>query len=237
MSRILVIGDVHQKVAQFKKALELSKDVDLVIQTGDLFDDFDDNIYEVQYMADAMLEYIDNPKHILLMGNHDFQYMMHGKVICSGYASWKQEVIDKIVPTAAWDKVKYFHSIGRYWFSHAGITEYWFANPVTGLTVESVNSTIEKAKVGIASFNPAQFECLWGADRFRGGRNSKGGLLWNDWRNSEYIDNVTQIVGHTPQNTISVSRKDNSININIDTHMNQVLVLDTEKDSWEIIDI
>lgn len=234
MSKILVIGDVHQKVGQFKQALKLSKDADHVIQIGDLFDDFHDNIYEVQAMADCMLEYLDNPKHTLLMGNHDFQYMMNGQVYCSGYAVWKQEVINKIITPADWNKVKYFHNIGKYWFSHAGITEHWFASPVLGLTVDTVYSAIELAKVGISSLT--NFGCLWAADRYRGGRSSKGGLLWNDWRNSDYIENVTQIVGHTPHDKIQVSTKNSSININIDTHMNQVLMLDTDTDSWEIID-
>ena len=97
MSKVLVIGDVHQKIHLLEQALKLEPEMDVVIM-GDYFDDFDDNIFEVASMAEWLKSNIDNPRLTLLMGNHDINYRLPkpGLLACSGFAGWKYETINKI---------------------------------------------------------------------------------------------------------------------------------------------
>jgi len=64
-------------------------------------------------------------------------------------------------------------------------------------------------------------------------------LLWNDWRNAECIEGVIQVIGHTPNNQITILKdKDNTPSIyNVDTHMRQALLIDTENNEYNVIDI
>ncbi len=236
MSEILVIGDIHQKLNTLKDYLK-DWDGDVVF-TGDYFDDFDDNIFEVAAMAEWLAENLDNPKYTFLCGNHDFQYMVIEMfVYCSGFASWKYSEINKILTKEHWNKLKFFHNIGDIWFSHAGITRHWFDHPVNGLTVENINEVIDKAKAHL-NIDSRYLGALWAADRYRGGRSVKGGLLWNDWHNSEFIPNVMQIVGHTPHPTVQYIKNDelNASLLNIDTHLNSIIKLNTATKDYTVID-
>jgi len=244
MNQFLIIGDVHQKVALVEQALKREPEVDQTIFIGDYFDDFDDNAIEVEAMAHWLKESLSNPKRLHLMGNHDIHYMVPiGKLYCSGFAYWKHEIINKILTPDDWEKLLYFHSIKgkdkEYWFSHAGITKLWFEHPLKGVTVDTINYNIENAKRTLkAPTGDWDIACLYAADRIRGGRHKKGGLLWNDWHNSEFFDNVTQIVGHTPSRKIITSThpETNSTNINVDCHLAEVLLFNLDKDSFESID-
>jgi len=206
---------------------------------GDYFDDFDDNIFEVTAMAKWLVENIDNPNYTFLCGNHDFHYMVpRGKLYCSGFATWKYETIEQIVHKETWDKLRFFYNIDDIWFSHAGITNYWFEHPVLGLNVNVINETIQDAIKSLHS-DPSKLGCLWAADRYRGGMHKKGGILWNDWRNSDFIPNTLQIVGHTPNNNIEFKEKKeiNSSLINVDTHLNEIMILDTDTKNYKIVQV
>jgi len=147
MSQILVIGDVHQKLDKLKSILALYPEHDTVF-VGDYFDDFDDNIYEVSAMAEWLRDNVNNSRYTFLMGNHDIHYRVStpGTFMCSGFASWKHETINQILKSTDWDKLKYFYNINNIWFSHAGITKFWFEHPVTGITLETVQQRVNNAE-------------------------------------------------------------------------------------------
>lgn len=236
MSKVLVIGDVHQKLGLLKQALNIDASIDVII-TGDYFDDFDDNIYEVSGMAQWLRENVHNSRLTLLMGNHDFNYRVPkpGLMTCSGYTRWKYETINQILTRDEWNKIKYFHCINNIWFSHAGIARYWFEHPVKGINANVIQENVDKASMLVDSGVMQGAECLWVADGYRGGIAAKGGLLWNHWTNSDAYSEIIQVMGHTPHETVQQQIIDSSININVDTHMTSVIVLDTSTGEFETI--
>lgn len=234
---VVIIGDVHNK---HEKVEEILKNRDeLIVFIGDYFDDFDDTREDIEATAHWLKESIYKPNRIHLMGNHDFHYRIQpcGITYCSGFQYYKHEVINNILNQEDWAKIKFFHAIENYWFSHAGIAKQWFEHPVLGLNIESIQKTIDEAVLGMESGNLTKVGPLWAADTYRGGRHKKGGLLWNHWTNSEFHDGITQIMGHTPHKEIQVKRSLQSTNINVDTHLKQILLLNTEKHYWDIKNI
>lgn len=226
MDQILVVGDIHTKLYPIKNFLEEWKGK--VVFTGDYFDDFGDDPYQNMVVADWLKANLDNPDYTFLIGNHDFQYMTLPYMFhCSGFSEHKHEAINKILQKEDWKKFKFFHHIDQYWFSHAGITEYWFNHPINGLTTDSIEATIKECYNHIISGPLENILPIWAADYFRGGRFKKGGLLWNDWNNREYIPGVTQIMGHTPQKQIIVleDEEKNSRCVNVDAYKQSSQVL------------
>lgn len=240
MPKILVIPDVHQKLDLLINALKAESTVDHTVFLGDYFDDFDDNIYEVQYMASWLKEnlYINSSKRTFLLGNHDFQYMLSRgtNIYCSGYAGWKHEAIENILTKEDWSKFEYFYSYDNYWLSHAGITNYWFAHPIHGIDANQIKETLNKMKRNVEA-EICDYGPVWSADQYRGGRHQKGGILWNDMRNSEMFENVTQVIGHTPvrEPLIKTDETINSKNVFIDTHLNYYCIINTEDGSIDFI--
>lgn len=235
MSKILVVGDIHQNTSTADKYTE--KWDGNIIYLGDVFDQFYDTPKDAANAAVWLKESLNNPKHIHLMGNHDFQYMLPigSGVFCSGYTPEKHKVISQILTKEDWSKVKYFHVEDNCWFSHAGVSYKWFSHPVHGVNVNVVNEVINKAKVDISGriYNSFNFMALWGADYARGGRYDKGGILWNDWRNIDFFKGVTQIVGHTPRDSIKSHSRKGGTCINVDTNLNECIIINTENSSFD----
>jgi hypothetical protein len=170
---------------------------------------------------------VHRPNTITLMGNHDIQYRIKDKngLYCSGYEPWKYDVINDIVEEEDWCKVKYFHHEQNYWFSHAGISTYWFGHPIYGTTAEIIESKIAQAQKALEARIYLDIGCIYAADYYRGGRFAKGGIVWNDWRNIEKHDGITEIVGHTPSSKIQIRKRKNSCSINVDSFLNELLII------------
>jgi len=238
--KILAIPDIHQKVARVRHILDKAeKDVDLTVFLGDYFDDFEDNQYEVNAMATWLKENLYKDKRVFLMGNHDFHYrVLPYALYCSGYGGWKHEIINNILSETDWKQLKYFYNVDNYWFSHAGITEQWFSHPVHGLTPEVIQHVLQEAEIAVEQRDYKRLGAVWAADRYRGGMYRKGGLLWNDKMNSEFIPNVTQVMGHTPIHTPVVDKEEdtNARNVFLDTHLNHYCIIDMETNQIEIIE-
>lgn len=238
MKKTLIIGDIHQKLNRLNLATENWQDK--IIFLGDYFDDFGDTLEDVTKTAEWLKDSLTKENRIHLIGNHDFHYLIKpkGAVYCSGFCPKKYERINQILTEEDWSKLRFFHHEKEtYWFSHAGITKYWFEHPVLGLNLAGILKTVEECTEALKASDFSRCNALWAADRYRGGRYEKGGLLWNDWRNCDFFKGITQIVGHTPREEVKCSNKKGGTNINIDTHLTQVLELDLENNSWEIRDL
>ena len=237
--QVLIIGDVHNKIDRVESALKAW--VGPVVLIGDYFDDFDDTINDAIKTAEWLKHSLQYANRVHLMGNHDFQYMLPvtSGVWCSGYTIAKHNSIKQVLTPQDWLRVKYFHSIDNCWFSHAGITRQWFDHPIHGTTIDGIEDKINAAVQSSQARDYTQIGCIYGADYYRGGQFKKGGILWNDWRNSEHFKDITQVMGHTPVNSITVDTDEslNSTNINVDTHMHQVAILDTQNNNLQILDV
>jgi hypothetical protein len=75
-----------------------------------------------------------------------------------------------------------------------------------------------------------RYDSRIGPGRLRGGWERKGGVVWQDWREFEVIDGLTQIVGHTigEEARWRFSDDGNSISFNvcIDTEMSHYAVVE-----------
>jgi hypothetical protein len=236
-SRVLVIGDIHQN---HQRANQYINNWDgQIVFLGDYFDQFHDSPEDARATAEWLKDSLQHSNRIHLMGNHDFHYMLPvgSGVFCSGYSPEKHKVVSEVLSMEDWNKVKYFHAENNCWFSHAGVSYKWFSHPVLGINKEVVEQVITKAKEDIAAqiYNTSNVGALWAADHYRGGRYDKGGLLWCDWRILDFFEDIVQVVGHTPRDEVKSHSRKGGLNINIDTHLKECIILDTLSNQYEVV--
>ena len=230
--KLLVIGDIHTHYEKVERIISKYQKTHKFIFMGDYFDQFGDtpelNASTAYWLKKQMEE---RPDWVYLKGNHDEIYDPRTSCMCSGFSSQKKTAINEVLTIEDWNKLKYFHKENGFWFSHAGITKYWFAHPMKdGITEENaqriIDSAITSQRVGEDS------NAIWASSLARGVRHQVGGILWQDWRDLELIPNFKQVVGHTPLKRIQAI-SDNIINstiINVDnssvTYHGEVLEID-----------
>jgi hypothetical protein len=227
MENLLVIGDIHNKVKLVDFYIKRFPKTPIIFM-GDYFDDFGDDEIDARATAEWLKESLTHPERIHLIGNHDLPYMLNGRVFCPGWSEEKQRAVNDVLTADDWSKLKFFHHERNYYFSHAGLTEHWFAHPITGLiTEEYVESSIGTA---LPLLDPMSENCIWAADSYRGGHHKYGSLLWCDWRCLDHIKNINQIVGHTPSRKIirSTDEDTNSDHFNVDCFLREVLMFSSK---------
>lgn len=227
---IIVIGDIHNAWYQAEDICNKYPDT-LKIFVGDYFDSIEDNAGIAADTAMWLKNSLKSSDRIHLLGNHDFQYLSQGKHICSGFSVEKNNAINSILSLEDWQSIKLYTNIDKWLISHAGFTHKWFEHPVIGFNLDNINNIIDRAYRSIHT-QTSDILPLWAADHWRGGRYNKGGLLWNDWRNSDFISGYNQIFGHTHVDHIKYiigrRKKVKSININIDCGLTEYLLLTTD---------
>jgi predicted MPP superfamily phosphohydrolase len=228
MSNLLVIGDIHNKIALAENYINRFPDTP-VIFLGDYFDDFGDDAHVARDTAQWLKESLSKPNRIHLIGNHDLPYMVNGGVMCPGWTYDKDEAVQEELGPEDWDKLKFYHYEKNYYFSHAGLTLQWFGNPVDDTLEEEhvkkvIDSSWNNLKAGL------NCEPIWAADKWRGGWHDVGGLLWCDWRGLSHLYQVNQIVGHTPAKRIirSVDEDLESTLYNVDCFLKEALLLNEQ---------
>jgi hypothetical protein len=218
-NKILVLPDVHTKFEKAQRIINKFKKTHKFVMVGDYFDQFGDtpeiNQYTAHWLKTTMNEH---PDWVYLMGNHDVHYHPHFTSKCSGYSSEKNKAINTELSIDDWNKLKYFHFENGYWFSHAGITKYWFQHPMhETINVENLQSIIDKALIKLKSGDDNN--AIYAASFARGGSHIVGGITWADHREMDLIPNMKQIYGHTPIKHIHTIRDDavNAQITNVDT--------------------
>lgn len=240
--KILVIPDIHTHHEKADRIISKYKKTHKFVFIGDYFDQFSDtpesNSATAQWLKNTMNEL---PDSVFLYGNHDVHYHPSFSVICSGFSTQKKTAINEVLTIDDWNKLKYFHFENGWWFSHAGLTMEWFANPITGeITVEDTQKIIDDAVIKL--INGDNNNAIWAASYARGGRNKVGSITWCDWRELPLIPNTKQVVGHTPikkLQTITDNIMNSSI-VNVDTsasmvYMTELLEID-ENGHTNVID-
>jgi hypothetical protein len=175
---------------------------------GDYFDQFGDtpeiNSSTAHWLKTTMNEH---PEWVYLTGNHDVVYNPNFSCMCSGFSSQKKIAINQEMSLEDWNKLKYFHFENGHWFSHAGLSKYWFQHPMhESINEESVQRTVDHAVVKIKAGD--ENNAVWAAGSSRGGTSVVGSLTWLDWRDMELISDMRQVVGHTPLKKITTISDD-----------------------------
>ncbi len=204
----LIIPDLHLRVEQADKIIKHVK-ADTVISLGDVFDDFIEDPSSVRNAAEWYVDFVNNPNHIMLWGNHCQHYgFPYRSFQCSGYEQWKYFLINDIVPRSTWDKVKWYHFLDNRWLvTHAGLHKLnvpekvmkhrkdriKFVAAISEYLDTEILSGFRAGAEGVGSW-------VFNAGRSRGGMNNVGGITWCDHNQEMYpIIGLHQIYGHSPQ--------------------------------------
>lgn len=203
----IIFGDFH---GHFDSLYQIYQDEQpySVIHLGDYFDNFSGDVNAIKQAFTDLLnlrkEHLSNTKNgdfTLLLGNHDYHYLMYGLEQYSGYNKgydlWAHQQLKEL-----WDKhilkLAEYDYTSKTLYSHAGITNTWLKeNRMEGIELLYLNS--------VNLFN-LRFTYLGGGDWY--GDSVYSSPIWvrpNALLSDMYKDdegNVwTQIVGHTSNST------------------------------------
>lgn len=232
--KLLIIPDIHTHFQKAERIVSKFEKTHKFIFIGDYFDQFGDtpeiNSATAKWLKDLM-DY--RPEWVYLYGNHDVHYNKQFSVMCSGFSSAKKIAINEVLTIEDWNKLKYFHYENGHWFSHAGITKYWFQHPMKEkLNIDNVQMIIDEAEQKLKIQDPTD-NAIWAASSKRGGTSPVGSITWQDWRDLELIPEIRQVVGHTPILRIITISDDNTKSsiTNVDTsasnvYMSEILEID-----------
>lgn len=207
MKKRLILGDMHGLIDIYKKIYKLEKPDD-VICLGDYVDSFDVKVEHQEYNMKELIHMKDKHKNgefIVLLGNHDFQYL-YGYPQYERYSGfswttfhWAHEYFNQLVKEGK-IQIVYVDEKNKIVFSHAGISNTWF-NDWEFNSLEDINSILTEEKGG--NLEPLKFS-------YGENYNPYGDTVWNGctWirerslMSDMYIDEDgytwKQIVGHTP---------------------------------------
>lgn len=214
--KILVISDLHGKDV-WKQAN--TSDYDRIVFLGDYTDGYifdDETIYtNLNTIIRQKQEHPD--KFILLIGNHDAQYLHFPRYRCSGFREQAQPELSALF--MKYDKLfQIAYQQGDFLFTHAGVTTKWLAHflaqtgrhinlPTSEVNLAGLLNEIHQQSDGIR-------DILFDAGPVRGGRQALGGPVWADRSETkvDYLTGFHQIVGHTPVSDFgTMGNKESSI--------------------------
>lgn len=212
--KLLVIPDIHTHFAKVERIIGKFGKTHKFVFVGDYFDQFGDtpelNASTAHWLKTTTEEF---PEWVYLYGNHDVIYHPNFSCMCSGFSSQKKTAINEVLSIDDWNKLKFFHFENGHWFSHAGLTKYWFQHPMKeGISVDNVQRIIDDAIIKLKADD--HNNAIWASSYRRGGNNPVGGIVWEDHNDMELIHNLHQVYGHTPVSRIQTIR-DNIINASI----------------------
>lgn len=211
----LFVGDLHLQakliLSLVEKAIE-KHNVERVIFMGDYVDQWNQNDNDQLYIDELTLlnkfrkKLIKKGKvePVFLIGNHDMPYLIG---ICEYYSVYDTKTFDEVhdLLLQLQPQIAYKFDDGAV-ASHAGyvyenlseVPDWHFKPWLYGYTDESIKLQMQ---IGMT----------------RGGNYSYGGVLWADFNEFERcsLKIGRQIVGHTPQKTITNVRYANSLNDNV----------------------
>ena len=229
--KVAVIGDLHGKNC-WKKLLEGK------------FDSFDKIIFMGDYSDDSWVtfsdeEIIDNLKEVikfkkdhnenieLLIGNHDYQYIVGYPTASRFRKSYAKEMHNIFNDNA--DIFKIIHIENNHIFTHAGITNGWIDYIKKKYEIKDINIDNIFDVVNIVYKNDKE-DCNIASFR-RGGMNQFAGILWSD--TEDLFDDAwigyNQVVGHNRIKPGSIIKKDDYniyMSDHFDTDQSKLLVLD-----------
>lgn len=200
--RILAISDLHGRTVW--KGIDFAP-YDQVVFLGDYTDSYvenDETIYN-NLSEIIQLKRQQPDKVVLLIGNHDAQYLHFPHYRCSGFRVWAQPQLSQLFATHS-TLFQVAYQQGAYLFTHAGVTNRWLAHARKAIPAEVVVSLPEDELAGYLNYLHRQplrvRDLLFEAGPQRGGSDAQSGPVWADRSETrrDYLSGVHQVVGHTP---------------------------------------
>lgn len=201
--------------------------MDKIIFVGDYVDSFDVANVDMKLNLEEIIhfkrEYPD--KVVLLIGNHDVQYIEPNQ-ICSGYRpEMKHDFGDIYRKNEDCFQMAYYHESDidgrkkRTLWTHAGVTQGWlkslkdmiqkpgfrFSESFKDMEIARIDELLNKAW-------EYRLSILFNVDGDSGGMSQWAGPVWVRPRRLgwEALEGYDQVIGHTPQRTIKVQVTDNA---------------------------
>lgn len=193
----VIIGDLHGRDAWREINI---KHFDKVVFLGDYVDSFDLSDFAILENLKRVISLKKRypGKVVLLLGNHDVQYMHFPRHQCSGFRPSMQADLTRL-----FNKYRSLFQMAyqqdKYIFTHAGITNAWYNEflrlPILeqarepGDTIADLINKVEES---------TQRYLLYATSIYRGGY-SNGGFLWADVKETsvDMLNGYHQVVGHT----------------------------------------
>lgn len=224
--KILCVGDVHNRAEVLVKSLILADQhkVDKVILMGDYVDDWEDSSDDTKVVLGVLNEVIEDPRVIALLGNHELSYLEDQR--CGGWSASKAIVFNKMFQRS---KFSLSYQYENWLFSHAGLLERWrkYANRLN-IETDRTNDPVY-IQQGKDETYASWLERLWieypgiykSIGPGRGGFGI-GSPLWADWEEllENPVDEINQVVGHTPGRDIRVEQVNGNTYVNVDVWSN-----------------
>ena len=222
----IVIGDLHGK--DVWREINI-KNYDKVVFLGDYVDSFTlPDLAIDQNLQDIIQLKKDFPdKIVLLLGNHDMQYMFYPYLRCSGFRDTMKRPLKALFNmNENLFQIAYQHR--NYLFTHAGLTNAWYLEFMQIPRWRIKDSPQTLAYMLNAANNSRNCSLLYRCGVRRGGERS-GGIIWADKSETEtdMLVGYHQVVGHTPIDEVYSLSYD-------DTSVTYIDVLDTVTYFYEI---
>ena len=208
--KILTISDLHGR-AVWKQAN--FNGCDRVIFLGDYTDSYvesDETIFN-NLSEIIQLKRREPDKFVLLIGNHDAQYLHFPHYRCSGFRAWAQPALSSLF--AKYDSLfQIAYQEGNHLFTHAGVTNRWLARLLTKTGHETFFVTTDydlAALLNDVYHQSMRFQnLLFEIGPKRGGHDPFGGPVWADRLETkiDYLTGFHQVVGHTPVDDFTIVR-------------------------------
>lgn len=128
MSKVLAVGDVHQKEWIFDKVDKIADQYDYVVFVGDYTDNFFAASEDRPMIIESLMSLMNKHKNIIsICGNHDFCYFDDdSKGLYSGWDPIAQIIFDSKPHLVDFMKsLPQVHEIDGITYSHAGLTDDW----------------------------------------------------------------------------------------------------------------
>lgn len=201
----LIIGDFHGHFPSLYD-IYIKEDPWEVIMLGDYFDNYTNNVEIIKDDFDKLVKLRQEHlakgkgKFVMLLGNHDFHYLLYGVEQYSGYNKgydlWAHEYLKVLWDNGDIQLIDYDYD-NKTVYSHAGITNTWLSyNRMGGIDIRLL---AENERLNLHSL---RFTYAGGGDWYGDTKYSSpiwirpNGLLSDMYKDEEEII-WTQIVGHT----------------------------------------
>lgn len=226
---LLAVGDLHGNDCW--KEIDVN-DYDRIIFIGDYVDDASRSGQQIMANLRSLITLKAKfpEKVVLLLGNHDIQYLYYPRYRCSGFNGRLQPELSKLFRryTGWW---LFAWQYKRFLFSHAGLSNAYFS-----WLCEQLQNRYSGEKVaGLANcLNRLQFfsagELLFTVAPVRGGTDPHGGPLWADLSETmnDPLEGYRQVAGHTPTPNIMTHK------VNPQTSITYINVLEQEQTFYDI---
>lgn len=216
MIKVLIIPDVHHRTGFVEHAIKTTEH-DTIVFLGDYFDNFDDDSIDVKNTCEWLMDSVNKPNRIHLMGNHDIHYLYDDPGFrCSGYQQWKHFIIRDTIPHDLKNKIKPYHFLNdNTLLSHAGLHKCWIPENIKKLIYSNSPFREELSNYLDQEFIKGFRHQSWifNAGKSRGGYQRVGGLIWCDFREFHPVLGLNQIFGHTADYMIrwAIQEKNKSV--------------------------